>query len=444
MKLISFLALISLVFIPRVEASQARLLALGLDKLDNEGSYYIDDVRNIFFNPAQAYEYGNTLVFDWGAKGEMIPASMFNGSPDGGEVTMNTDKDHKPQGGFLMRMGDYVVGAHLGNESNTSAFLRLAGTSNAAAINFTGTGVGALTLPSTDNQLDLFLASRSGDIRWGANLVYVNNKDDNKKQKERAGSVRLGARTDAWQAHAVISFMQDAENVVNVNAMGNAPDTELKQEFDGSLGLHIGGSYELTGNDTLYGYVKTFKWDQKDSYDYTGWTPIPITGVGTAQAGKTGTSDGSLSIINLGWGHRHSVGESGTAFVNLYLRKVDVELKLAEKVSIDVVTIPLTFGYEGRAREWLILRGSITQNIYGKRDNKNLDYANLWASAVAKNNFGQEGKGSLGNQTKVRAGAGLVFGNLEIDGLLGLDSGNMTDSFGFNDLFSRVGMTYSF
>lgn len=35
-----------------VFASQARLLALGMNETDNEGMYYISDARNIFLNPA--------------------------------------------------------------------------------------------------------------------------------------------------------------------------------------------------------------------------------------------------------------------------------------------------------------------------------------------------------------------------------------------------------
>lgn len=427
-------------------ASQARLLALGLDKLDNEGSYYIDDARNIFLNAANAADYSNRLIFEWGAAGS-IPGNQNAG---GGEASLDADEDPKAQGGFLVDVGNFVFGAYLGNESNTASFLRIAGTSNAAAYHNFVAGPPAvpnpLMLPTADNQLDLFFAGRGqGDLRWGVNLVYLDNDKDEIKQEDKAGAIRFGARTDRWQAHANISFMNKAKNTVETNPFGTGAPTitdEVTQEFKGKLGVHLGGSYNLNETDTIYGYVKTFKWDQKDSYtNYDNWGGI---GAG-ARVGKQGTSKGEFTQYNLGWGHNHQMDNGGTVFLNLYLRKTEVELNLAQKVEVDVLTVPFTIAYEQRANSWLTLRGSVTQNLYGKKDNKNFASANPIAANLVGQRFGSEGKGSLGNSTNVRGGASLHFGNLTVDGLLGLDSdGDNTGALSFNQVFSRVGVNYTF
>lgn len=449
-KLFALMLTLGLITTHTAQASQARLLALGMDKLDNEGSYYIDDPRNIFLNAANAYDYGNMAFFEWGDNGRVL------GGPSAGEASIWSEVDPKAQGGFLQRVGDYVFGLYYGNESNTASFLRIAATSNAAALNgFTGApaSLNPLMLPTADNQLDLFLAGRTAtDLRWGVNLVYLNNEDksDDLEQTDKAGAIRLGLKSDRWQAHANISFMNEAKNTVDADSALFTGDDKLIQEFDGKLGLHLGGSYDLNGRDTLYAYVKTFKWDQKDSYeDYDSFATAIEDRVG-----KEGTNKGEFTQFNLGWGHEHQMDNGGTYFVNVFFRKTDVELNLAEKIEVSQTRVPVTFGYEYAATQWLTLRGSITQTVYGKRDNKNFDSANIILAGAGgqpgllESTFGPEGKGSLMNTTEVRAGASLVFGNLHIDGLLGIekDGNNVvrSDKLNINNLLSTVAVTYSF
>src|SRR5690606_22625178 len=98
---------------------------------------------------------------------------------------------------------------------------------------------------------------------------------------------------------------------------------DVTQEFEGKLGIHLGGSYSM-GQNTLYGFYKTFKWDQKDSYSqYGAWTGL---GQG-ARVGKLGTSEGSFDTYVLGLGRVESVNTNGNIFTNVHVKKVDVELK---------------------------------------------------------------------------------------------------------------------
>lgn len=407
-------------------ATQARLIALGLDELDNEGSHYIQDSRNIFLNAANVNNYGDMVILELGQNG-YDPATTTAALPGttNGQAWVDQDTSPKAQGGFLKRVGKYVIGAYLGNESNTSAFLRVASTSNAAALN-------RQMLTSADNQLDLFVGSElSNGIKWGANLVYLNNENENIKQEEKAGSVRLGLIGQKWDVYLNASFMNTAESEVTIAVP--AAQT-AKHEFDGKLGIHVGGGHEL-GKGRVYGYFKTFSWDQKDGFDYTGFP------VGTVQAGKTGTNDGKFDTYMVGYGVSESVNTNGRLFTDVHVKKTDIELKLANTVEVNTLIIPVTLGYEHDATSWLTLRGSIVQNIWGTKDNKNFSSANAIAGGLIGQLYNGEGKGSIQNTTRVQSGATLTFGNLNVDGLIGTSTaGNLST----DDFFSRAAITYKF
>jgi hypothetical protein len=432
-----------------VYATTARLISLGLDELDNEGSYYIQDGRNVFLNPAFVHNVANTAIVELGGNGNGVSATSNS----------FVDQDDKPkaQGGFFKTYGNYVYGAYLGNESNTSSFLRIASTSTAASMHATAAATSTpLMLPSADNQLDLFLGSTlDNGVKWGANLVYLKNKNEGRKEEEKAGAIRFGADGGNWDAHANISFMNTAKNQASTNSGNpNLGSTNaagvVNQEFDGSLGVHLGGSYQL-GKGRLYGFYKTFTWDQKDDYNYTGWADVTVSGK-TIKAGKTGTGEGKFDTYSVGYGVSEKVSNAGSIFTNVQLKMIDIELKLAQTIEVKNTVIPLTFGYEHQANSWLVFRGSVTQNIYGQKDNKNLSSANLIAQNLVTTIYGAEGKGSIANSTRVNAGASLTFGKLVVDGVIGAVNNANTVSttsqtngiFKFDALMTRAALSYAF
>ena len=109
-------------------ATIARLQALGMDETDNEGSYYIEDNRNIFLNAGNIHKYADSLVMEWGDEGNNVPAAGTASQLATDEIT-----NPKAKGGFLKSHGDWTYGLYLGNESNTSALLRALATGAAAA-----------------------------------------------------------------------------------------------------------------------------------------------------------------------------------------------------------------------------------------------------------------------------------------------------------------------
>lgn len=438
-KIISTLA-IAAVFAPAANATTARILALGNQEIDVEGSYYIEDNRNIFLNVAHMHDFADQVIIEWGKNGKVNSGNTAVNS------TVVADYAPKAQGGILKKHGNFVYGVYLGNESNTSSMLRILGSSQAAVV----AGNGATTphlLDTTDNQLDLFFGWEAAGLKWGTGFVYSKDEDKTSQNEEdKAMAARVGVKASNWDAHINLSLASNAkETVAFTGALAGLGSFE--HEFDGKFGIHAGGSYHM-GNNTLWGYVKHFSWEQKDNFDWaTKGATVDGASAGSSARAKTGTSEGEFTTIQIGWGAKHQVGE-GTLFTSVFLDKKDIELTLTSKAEVSVTKIPLTVGYEAKATEWLTLRGSVTQNLYGKSDNKNLNKLNAAAENLAKNTFGAEGKSDIANSTDVRAGATLTFGNLAVDGLIGAtNSATATTEAGtlrLDELMYRVGMTYKF
>ncbi len=389
MKKLLSLALVVLVLSPQAFASRARLLALGMKEIDNEGSYYIKDMRNIFLNSAYVNDYADKVTMEWGNNGQQVGARAF----------LDADANPKMQGGFLKSGGNFVYGAYFGNESNTAALLRIV-----------GSGAGA-TLSTPDNQLDLFLGSSFGNIQWGANLVYSKNENETNESKDHGFGSRFGLKSDGWNAFANLS-------------LGNKATVGATQEFKGKFGLHIGGGYDITEEGTIYGYYKTFSWEQRDA-------------IGAA------TVKGGFDTYSLGYGHTMAAGQ-GNFFSTIYYKSQKVDVKFANKAEAENVTIPLTFGYEAPATSWLTLRGSLTQNLHGNRNNNNYASLNATAQGLAQANFGADTGGkdaTITDSTEVRAGASLTFGKLVVDGMIGTA---VAGSLSLDQAMSRVAATYSF
>lgn len=395
-------------------ATESRLLALGMNETDNEGMYYIQDGRNIFLNSAYVNLYSDQLVTEYGSNGLTVGAGQ----------TLDATHRPKAQGGVFKKIGGLTYGVYYGNESNTSSLLRVAATRSGTAP--------AVALPTADNQIDLFVGGDNG-LKWGANATYAHTKNDATLVKETGIATRFGVIGSNWDAHANVSLKSTSES----------PFTTGTQEFKGKLGFQLGGSY-LFDFARAFGYVKHYGWEQK----------------------ATGTTDvkGDFTSYYVGIGKEYAVNEGGKIFAGLTAKKTDINLKYATKGEVRHLIIPVNIGYEAVATEWLTLRGSIVQNLWGTRDNKRLtigatDLSNTAATLIG-NIYGATGKASLANSTEVNAGATLTFGQLALDGMLGLTSNNRTSGnttsgggtsanknqgmLAFDNLASRVGLTYKF
>lgn len=430
-------------------ATISRIKALGNQETDMEGNYWFDDSRDIFLNPAMMHKYADQVILEWGGNGKDLADGNSNS-----ELNTNTDDRPTAQGGFLKKSGNYVYGIYLGNESNTSAQLRALSSSQAAiaegvSANSNDTTASNL-LDGSDNQIDLFFGWESG-LKYGVNFLYTKSDDDTNNSEDEAMAVRFGVDADKWDAHLNLSLKSQSKETVALTALNVNSATfqdDVTHEFDGQLGLQVGGSYEVAENARVWAFYKTFKWDQKDSFDYTA---AGNAGLGSANLakGKEGTREGEFTTIQLGYGKTMKAG-NGTVFASAYLEHLTIELTGVQTAEVENVIVPVTFGYEAKANEWLTLRGSVVHNLYGKRDNKNYANLNDVGSTLAKQVYGDVGEGSLNNSTNVNAGATLTFGKLNIDGFIGTTAFSRTGSAGeqgvlsTDNLMTRVAMTYNF
>lgn len=415
MKFKGLLALALVGSMSTANATVARLQALGMTETDNEGSYFIEDDRNILLNVANVNSYGDTLILELGG----------NGSAATGNSQLTTDQDYsaKAKGGVFKKHGEMTYGIYLGGESNTSSLLRAVG-SNSAAANL---------LDSADNQVELFLGSKAGFGDWGVSVVYTadNFNDGTDRGKDVAHAVKFGVKNEKWHALANISTGTYVERV-------NAGDVNY---FDGKLGLHLGGGYKVNDHGTVYGFMKKFDWEQY------------------ALSFDPDTVEGGFLTYGLGYGAEYTNGK-GTFLSSIEYRHKEVHADFSTKVEAKNVILPVMVGYEYKATEWLTLRGSVTQQIYGYRENTAYTPLNAVAQGFATGEFGASTAGkkvTIPNTTDVRAGASLNFGRLRIDGLLGLGgtNGQIATSavqrankengvLDMDRLLARVGMVYSF
>jgi hypothetical protein len=245
-------------------------------------------------------------------------------------------------------------------------------------------------------------------------------------------AVRLGASTDMWEAHANLSLKGETKT-----------SAATPEEFDGSLGLHLGGSYKLGGGKVIANY-KSLKWDIKN-------------------ATHTTAVEAKYSQMWLGYGHEQEVA-GGTLYSQVYYRSTKVEAPFttaAGAAELKHTLIPLVVGYEAKANDWLTLRGSVSANLQGKVENKGINAANFNATVAAvlagafdatQNTALETRKETIDGAVAVSAGATLNFGKLSVDGLIGTtgsnrgtgDVGNTNGVLSMDNLLTRVGMSYAF
>ncbi len=401
-----------------VYATKARIEALGEEAGDN---YLVEDQRRIFTNAAQIHNYVNSLTFEWGNQGSAL----------------DTDAESTPQaqGGFITNCGSLVCGIYLGDQSNTVRALRVV-----------GTDIGSTTfqpLRANDNTTALFIGGGS-NVKWGTFFSYSSNEDKNssgEKASEEAMSLNIGAMTNKWEAYATIGLGNEAE-FDNGYTHSNSTTVSAAQKFDGDLGLRIGGNYKLGSDREVYLTMKKIDW--------------------TSTSGTTET-EGAFMSYQAGYQK-----DFGNAFVRAFYESIEIEFTRSgvDTAELTRTKLPVVIGYEGQANSWLTLRGSISHNLMGKVEGKNISNFLSTAGSFSTNSHLQvanqynaytsgtsylEGEKTLANSTTVNAGATLTFGKLSIDGAIGTTAASRSAAtakdegvLSFDNLLTRVGMHYSF
>ncbi len=385
------------VFATPAFATKARLLALGEDTI---GSQYISDTRNVFLNAAHVNNHKNLVVTEWGSDGA-------------NNTKLDSDSNAYAEGGLFHAWNNLVIGAYFGGETQQSYEAR-------QILNVSNREV------HQDNQVDLFVGGDAG-VQWGANLTHSTGEKDDGDIKDDSLSARLGVIADRVEGFANISLVNKFEG--DLNASGT------DEEFDGKLGYEIGGSYDV-GAGKVFAFWRHAGWEQESDVAF---------GAGGSYVGE---AEVTTNRYILGYGSEKRVSGKASLFWKVsYVRNTRaLETEDDGDADLNDLRVPVTVALEYDAASWLVLRGSVTQNLYSEADNEYDD----GLSALINNgltNVYPEGKRTVRNSTNVNAGATLKFGDLSVDGLLGLNGGTSTaesGNFGTDDLLARVAMTYRF
>ncbi|MBA2405877.1 MAG: hypothetical protein H0V66_13960 [Bdellovibrionales bacterium] len=341
-------------------ASKARLQALGEDV---NGSFYINDNRNVFLNAAQVNNHKDLVTFEWG------------------DTTNGTDNAATPraEGGVFKTMGNMVYGLYLGSESNTSNFFRSAS---------------GVTI-AEENNIDLFVAGDAG-IKWGANLTYSKSADDetNGDANQSALRTRFGV------------IAGDIEGYANINIDNKAESGVAGNEFDGKLGYKVGAIYNLN--------------DYRVFADYQSFE-------GEADGAIDGDLESTQLQVGAGRSTRLNDKATLFTRAQYTQSKSDIDVGTSADQDIKSKAIPVVIGLEYDAASWLVLRSSIGQNIWSTVDNdgnKSPAHETTVVNAGATLKFGELSvDGVIGNNdgvdtTGTGANTAAGNGNLRTDNLM--------------------------
>jgi hypothetical protein len=357
-------------------ATKARLEALGED---NYGSYYINDNRNIFLNPASINNHKDLITYEFGRSARTRPNSGTTGGSaiDRGQNS-NLDRPDTPkaEGGFTKSHGNLVYGLHFGNTTPTVGMFR----------NLPNPVAG-----SNLNEVqpwDLFVGGDAG-IKWGASLTYE-SYDGNNNGGGRLASNSLRARGGV--------IMGDIEAFTHVSIKNEAKDF-AGQSVEGDLGYLVGAS-TMVQNYRVFADWRQVNGDYRD-------------------AALTAGEERKLKYnqIRVGVGRQERLNDRATMFAKLHFDRQSYDDKggavtaanantvalgaLGNKATVMVV--PVNVGLEYAATSWLDLRASVVNNVFSN--------AELKPTGQSKRSH------HLAN-TGVRAGASLKFGEFAIDGLI--------------------------
>lgn len=348
-------------------ASKARLRALS-------NAAHLSDTRDVFAEPDKAVNMGEVVAME---------ASNNSGSvstPGGNDAA-----SPNAEGGFVRKWNDNMaMGAWLGNKSSLSA----AGLSDAGASSGSGTSI--------QNPLNLYFASKAGDMAWGVGLNYSNYEHKGNKDKASSMGLNVGASTAMWEAS------------LGMGLTGEATDNDAtKYEHKSPMALH--GGYWM---DTMFLYG-----------DYS-------MGGGKAKniASSTTTLDREKTSLQLGVINSHKKDGADFFYGVSYLMTTD---KTKDVTKSEGTFLPVLIGIEADANSWLVLRASITQNVL-LGTNKTTPAAGTSTDVTMTDN------------TVVASGLGMKLGKFTVDGSLAAtttSNGRFGSDTGF---LSEVGLSYAF
>ncbi len=324
---------------------------------NKDGSFYIEDNRNIFINPAEINHYTDFISFEYGQDLEGTkPDSSFLG---------------RSEGGFIAQGRALVYGVFLGAENERLNSLR-------RIIN--------PLLPGDDNKIDLFIGGDSG-FKWGVNVGLSQSKDlrDNAGMRSNALLTSVGVIRNEWEFFLDL-LVNSSSEVNDQNVTGQLSQVESNLSF-------TTGFKKIINEYRVYG---TF-----DLYDLSFQGANSQSAIGALAMDR---GDLKYTMTRAGIGRVKNVSDNTKIFTNLELQYAKVDFKTpGSSPSTDFWHVPLTIALEYEALSWLNLRSSIGQAIYSAAEDLN------------SQSFSQN------NSTIASGGFSILLGSLVIDGVVGTE-----------------------
>ncbi len=385
-------------------ASKARRAALGNSPHLSDIQDVAGDVQvggNAFVaKPDKAVAYGEWATMEFGQTATTAPVA--------GQTTS--------EGGFVRMMGNGALGVYLGAP-------------NAAANSYRSAldRAGGLTLAvnqtlKQENPLKIFYGTKSGDMTWGAGLLYSSSKDKvtggaTSERKQDAMGIVGSASGDVWDFQAGLGLANNSQTTVaaGTNKVTGKPTLQLSGGYKIDT-MYVYGVYGTTGakgetptatvvdradNELIVGVVNSHK---KDGTDF--FYGIEMN---TTTAKDDSATVGALATAN-------SIG-------------------VANATKVEQTKLPLYVGIEAEAASWLVLRGSVkhTFGLLGLAKSK----------ITTNNNTDSETTGV--DSTTVAAGAGIKWNKFSFDGVLA-SSTSPTGTFGSEgaSFLTNASLTYMF
>lgn len=310
---------------------------------------------------------------------------------ESGKTTGTTDSDYA-KGQVSRSYGNSKLALALGNQSKNASVW---GLRQAAATGIAG-------IKNQQNPINLSYASKIDDLGFGATLVYSNFNDKAASEKESSAGVRFGIRSGAWDAKLGVGLINKYENATDVFKGTNGYSAAVGYAMDS--GCYIYGGAELAGFKT-----EDNAGAEKRKLDFTSFN------VGYAHSNK---KDGNEIFWGIGLKQDN--------------QKLNIVAGSVEQKTTSLVA-PAIIGFETEANSWMVLRGSLTQNI-------------VLSNSKTETNGSTTAETAPGlNTTAAAVGTGFKYNSLMVDATLqGLTGATATQDVNGTNLLAKVGMTYKF
>lgn len=246
------------------------------------------------------------------------------------------------------------------------------------------------------NNTNLYIAGDAG-VQWGVKLTHHSYKDEANDVDSNAMRTAIGIISGDVEAFLKMGLQNKAEK-------GNS-------EFEGKGSFQIGVTYGMGDMDYML-ELRSIQTEDADGEEF------------------------KAQYTRLGAAKTYKLNDKATAWASAwYMMDNEEHDQLGVDVESKKAYLPVKLGLEVMVKDWLALRGSVGGNVIGTEEDAAGD------------------KKTIEDSTFVNAGAGIMLGDLTIDGMIGNHNNATTvgeSTAGGNGtlrtdtLLSRVSMTYKF